>query len=77
MEKKTVHDKAITLIEGGNVEIEGNWFRLKRLPEYFYGSTCNECEFDSMCHWEHVKICRECEAISNRRCMLEVASKSR
>ena len=77
MEKKTVHDKAIRLIEGGIVEIEGNWFRLKRLPKYFDDNTCNECELDSMCHWEHVQICEECEAISNQRCMLVLASTGR
>ena len=77
MEKKTVHDKAIRLIEGGIVEIEGNLFRLKRFPEYFDDNTCNECELDSMCHWEHVQICEVCEAISNQRCMLELASAGR
>ena len=75
MEEKTVHDKAIRLIEGGIVEIEGNWFRLKRFSEYFDDNTCNECELDSMCHWEHVQICEECEAISNRRCCLQLAHK--
>lgn len=77
MKKITEHDKAIRLLEGGIVEIQANWFRLKRFPDDYDGDTCHECELDSMCHWEHVKICEECEFISNSKCMLELAHRGR
>lgn len=77
MEKKTVHDKAIRLIEGGIVEIDANWFRLKRFPDDYDGITCSECGLDSICRREHEDICAECEAISNQSCMLVLASTGR
>ena len=43
-----VHDKAIRLCEGGIVEIEGNWFRLRRFPDYYDDNPCMECELDSI-----------------------------
>ena len=74
MKKMTVHDKAIRLLEGGIVKIDANWFRLKRLPDDYDDITCYECSLDSICREEHEHICGECEAISNQRCMLELAS---
>ena len=77
MKKVTEHDKAIRLLEGDIVEIDANWFRLKRFPDGYYGNSCEECELDSICRQEHTDICGECEAISNQRCMLELASAGR
>lgn len=75
MKKLTVHDKAIRLLEGGIVEINGNWFRVKRLPKYYQDSSCLECNLDSICGMEHVEVCCECDAISQRKCFLELANK--
>lgn len=77
MKKNTVHDKAIRLLEGGIVEIEANWFRVKRFPDYYDGDTCWECSLDSICQLEHTDICVECELISNRKCMLELTRAGR
>ena len=77
MGKMTVHDKAIRLIEGGIVEIDGNWFRLIRFPDDFDGITCMECELDSICQSEHEDVCGECEAIYVKNCCLQLASKER
>lgn len=73
----TVHDKAIRLLEGGIVQIEGNRFQVKRFPNNYDGITCNECSLDYICRQEHMDICAECEAISNRDCCLELANKER
>ena len=75
MKKMTVHDKAIRLLEGCIVEIEANWFRVKRFPNDYDGNPCEECELDSICRLEHEDVCAECEFISNQRCMLELACK--
>ena len=77
MKKITEHDKAIRLLEGGIVEIAGNWFRVKRLSDDYDGNPCEECSLDSICRLEHTDVCAECETISNQRCMLELANKGR
>lgn len=73
-EKKSVHEKAIRLVEGGAVEIDCNWFRLIRFPEEYDGNPCMDCELDSICRMEHTDICEECEAITYRKCCLQLAS---
>lgn len=73
----TIHDKAIRLAEGGIVEIDSNWFRLIRYPEYYEGDPCFECDLDSICRMDHTDICAECECILRRKCRLELASKGR
>lgn len=75
MGKMTVHKKAIRLVEGGIVEIVGNWFRLRRFPDYYDDNPCMECELDSICQLDHIDICGECEAITGQRCCLQMAQK--
>lgn len=71
----TIHDKAIRLLEGGIVEIDSDWFRLITLPDDFDGNPCMECDLDSICRMEHVDICGECEMISHKRNILQLAHK--
>ena len=73
----TIHDKAIRLLEGGIVEIEGNWFRVIIFPDDYNDIPCMECDLDSICRMEHTDVCGECEAISDRRCCLRLAHKSK
>ena len=74
MEKMTVHDKAIRLLEGGVVEIKSNWFSLRRLPEGEFIYPCLECNLDSICHGEHADVCEECDTISGGKCCLQLAN---
>ena len=76
MKKMTEHDKAIRLLEGGIVEIEANWFRVKRFPDDYDGYPCEECGLDSICRLEHAYVCAECVAISNQKCMLALVCKN-
>ena len=73
----TVHDKAIRLIEGGAVDIEGNWFKLIKFPDYYDGNPCMECNLDSICRMEHTDICAECEALLHKKCALRLARTGR
>ena len=73
----TVHDKAIRLLEGGVVNIDGNWFRLKKFPDWYDDNPCVECELDSICRMEHTDVCGECEAISHRKCCLHLVGTGR
>lgn len=77
MEKITVHDKAIRLLEGGIVEIDANWFRLLRLSDDLDVDDCCECELDSICREEHRDICAECDAISGGHNCLRLACTGR
>lgn len=73
----TIHDKAIRLVEGGIVEIDSNWFRLIQLPDDYEDVPCMVCDLDSICRMEHTDVCGECEAISNKRCYLQLASEKK
>lgn len=72
-----IHDKAIRLIEGGVVDIDSNWFRLKIFPDYYDDNSCMECNLDSICRYQHVEVCAECEAITRRKCCLLLAGTGR
>lgn len=74
MTQKEIHEKAIRLIEGGVVEIDGNWFRLVYPQLEGRDIPCMMCELDSICRRHHVVICGECEAITHKKCMLELRS---
>lgn len=65
-----VHDKAIRLLEGGAVNIDGNWFKLKKFPIIDGFCPCYECNLDSICREEHVAVCQECDDISGKKCCL-------
>lgn len=69
----SVHDKAIRLLEGGIVEIDGDNFRLNRIPYELDIDDCCECELDSICREEHKEVCSECGDISGYRCYLKLA----
>lgn len=73
----TVHDKAIRLLEGGVVEIDSNCFRVRILPDDYDDNPCMECTLDSICKMEHVEVCGECEAITRKRCCLQLAGMER
>lgn len=75
--KLTVHDKAIRLLEGGFVEIDSNLFSLRKFPNDYDGETCVDCDLDSICRMEHTVVCVECEAISRRKCCLQLAGCNR
>lgn len=68
--KQSVHEKAIRLIEGGIVKVDGHCVRLwKNLYEV---DTCNYCEMDCLCHYgyEMSEVCRECDEITQMSCWL-------
>lgn len=71
--KESVHQKAIRLVEGGIVEIDGLYVRLCRDSYIFDPCFC--CEMDSLCHFgdEMQIVCRECDIISRQDCFLVLA----
>lgn len=67
---KAIHEKAIRLIEGGIVEVEGHHFSLKH--ERYIFDPCFVCEMDSLCDPEGdiCAICEECDSITREDCYL-------
>ena len=60
----TIHEKAIRLLEGGIVDVEGLAVRAIKAPIEFY--PCEVCEMDCLCHsdTEMVDVCDECDSIA-------------
>lgn len=74
-ETKSIHDKAIRLIEGGHVEQNGLWVRAIEVPIGF--DTCQECDMDSLCDASMSNLCVECESITNKYYLLKLVSKQK
>lgn len=75
-DKQSIHEKAIRLIEGGIVDVDGHSVKLVNVPDMFY--TCNSCEMDSICHneTEMCEVCIKCVEISKKNCILELVTSS-
>ena len=70
---ETIHDKAIRLVEGGIVEIDGLCVAMRHEPDLF--TPCSLCEMDSICHKGSgiCDLCEECDAITREDCYLVLA----
>lgn len=70
MDKKTVHDKAIRLLEGGIVEVSGINVIVAHEPYIF--DPCFVCDMDCLCHKGNdiCELCEECDSISREDCFL-------
>lgn len=75
-DKQSIHEKAIRLIEGGIVNVDGHSVKLVNVPDMLY--TCNSCEMDCICHneTEMCDVCIECVKISKKNCMLKLVTSS-
>lgn len=73
--EKEIHDKAIRLIEGGIVEVDGHCVRMRYEAEH--ETVCLDCEMDSICRRgsEMYDVCDECDMITGNRCMLVLTNK--
>lgn len=74
--KESVHEKAIRLIEGGIVEVDGHCVKLGKHP--YLSDPCYCCEMDCLCHFgtEMHLVCRECDIITKMDCYLILNSRS-
>lgn len=74
--KKSVHEKAIRLVEGGIVVVDGHSVKLVKYNEIF--DPCYCCEMDCLCHMgnEMCEVCTECGSITNMSCFLILNSRS-
>lgn len=71
---KSIHEKAIRLIEGGIVEVSGLCVRMGRAP--LGELACYDCEMDCLCHKGDsiCDLCEECDNITRDNCYLILVS---
>ena len=74
MKEQTILEKAIRLIEGGLVNVDGHCVRLKQTK--CDSDICFLCKMDSICKRdsEMMEVCRECDYITYRDCYLELVT---
>jgi len=70
-----IHDKAIRLVEGGVVEVDGLFVRAIRIDIMY--DTCELCEMDCLCHFgtEMLDVCKECDSIDVHYYYLKLVNK--
>lgn len=66
--QEELHAKAIRLVEGGAVEIEGHWVRFKLVDDT--DDACYECMMDCICRMQMVELCAECVSIAKHEGVL-------
>lgn len=74
MKQQTIHEKAIRLIEGGLVNVDGHCVKMKKASEDV--DACIQCEMDSICrpNLEMYFVCLECVFITRKDCYLELVT---
>lgn len=74
--KKSIHEKAIRLIEGGIVEVDGHSVRLNKEDSDLL--SCELCDMDCLCRQgtEMCDVCVECASIVRGECYLELVTTS-
>ena len=65
MKKMTIHEKAIRLLEGGIVDVDGHSVCAIKAPVEY--CTCEVCDMDCLCHkgTEMADVCEECDSIGS------------
>lgn len=71
MTDKELHEKAIRLIEGGLVEVDGLVVRAVFVPDGF--DQCMHCEMDCLCKGNIASLCDEIYSISRSQYLLKLA----
>lgn len=76
-EEKTTHEKAIRLVEGGVVEIDGH--SVKMGVAAMEADACDCCHMDCLCHRGNAicELCEECDSIAFGRCFLILVTSER
>lgn len=74
MKQQTIHEKAIRLIEGGQVNVDGHCVKLKQTG--YNMDCCYVCDMDSICrvNTEMFNVCGECDLITNKNNYLKLVT---
>lgn len=69
----TLHDLAVRLCEGGQVEVQGLVIRAIDVVDGF--NPCYWCEMDSLCNVTIADLCFECDVYHNHSHLLKLVTK--
>ena len=69
--EKELHDKAIRLLEGGIVKVDGLVVRAVKVPEGF--DPCNECNMDCLCKGDIARLCDRLSLFDGSQYLLKLA----
>lgn len=69
----SIYEKAQLLKAGQVVEIQGDYFKARRIEADPLTCPCTVCELDSICRMEHCDICSELETRAEHNWILELA----
>lgn len=58
MKQEEIYAKAMRLLEGGVVTLDGLQVRMVQLMGFGYA--CDECQMDSLCRYGETEICNMC-----------------
>ena len=59
MKEKELRKKVALLRDGQIVQIEGDFFRACKLPDYWQVRACEACDLDSICQGDVAIVCSE------------------
>lgn len=73
----SIHEKAIRLLEGDVVNVDGHFVRAVKVNWEF--DNCSLCEMDCLCQYgtEMVSVCIECDSIGKNKYYLKLVNKKR
>lgn len=71
MKKKSLHEIAVRLCEGGCVNFFGHFIRAKVVIGEW--ACCQYCEMDSICDNHFAELCAECDSLTHQRHILYLA----
>ena len=74
MKENKIHEKAVRLVEGGVVDVDGHSVRMGGATSMF--DPCWVCEMDCICRkgGDMCSLCEECDKITHRDCFLKLVT---
>ncbi len=73
MTKKELNEKVSLLRDGQIVQIEGDFFKAVKLPDYWQVRACEACDLDSVCRGDVAIVCTELDHPLYTRYYLKLA----
>lgn len=73
MRQKELNKKVQLLKAGQIVEIAGDYFQAKRIPDCYDAHPCNYCDMDSICRGDVAIVCDAMDETGKRQWFLKLA----
>lgn len=73
MTQKELNEKVQLLKAGQIVQISGDYFQAKHIPDCYGVYPCNYCDLDSICRGDIAIICEALDSFGKRQWFLKLA----